>query len=224
MKTRELEVTTNGAISLAIHNGNRPWWWYLEIEGQPLYLIGNDCDTCPAIFRRVDQARLPLTPQQLSAQLEAGLNSISQEVMDTVAALLPKGRYAVQLLTVKPTLLTQEKTPGRVSCEADYFWSCPVQKHEEHNDEIILPIVPSADLNAERIASYKARLERGEKPTALAFSILDKRTPGGRYVENILAHFLLDGHHKVMAASQLSQPVSILSFMYLTNNQRIKRY
>jgi hypothetical protein len=38
---------------------------------------------------------------------------------------------------------------------------------------------------------------------------------GGSYFEWTLAHFLLDGHHKVMAASRVKKPISILSFLLL---------
>ena len=65
--------------------------------------------------------------------------------------------------------------------------------------------------------SIRAEFESGHNPTALALSIYDSRAPMGRYYQNALAHFLLDGHHKVMAASQLSRPISILSFLRLNS-------
>jgi hypothetical protein len=67
------------------------------------------------------KAHLSLTPQQLSQQLEDGLRTISQDVIDTVAALLPKGNYPVQLFTTKPLLMIGQKPPISLSCQADYY-------------------------------------------------------------------------------------------------------
>jgi hypothetical protein len=99
MNSRKLEIATNGLLTLSLRDDNhRPWWWYLDIQGEPLYLLGNNCGTCGAIFKRVHSAKLPLTPQQLSTQLQAGLETIPPEVVETVAVLLPKGKYRVELL------------------------------------------------------------------------------------------------------------------------------
>lgn len=217
MQPQELEVTVDGALSFSVRNdNNRPWWFYLDLHGKPLYLIGNACGTCSAIFQRVHHKNLPLTPRQLSEQLEAGLTSISQAIIDTVAVLLPKGRYRVSLLTVTPTLVTQGNRPQGVSCEADYFWLCRLHKTEQAADyEIALPLVPKPELNPERIAFYQAQFTRGHTPSALALSLHDDRTPMGCYSQTALAHFLLDGHHKMMAASQSSKPLSIVSFLRL---------
>lgn len=88
--------------------------------------------------------------------------------------------------------------------------------HEQGVDyEIILPIVAHSHLNADRIDFYKREFENGLKPTALAFSIYDGRVIRGEYQQNTYAHFLLDGHHKVMAASEMSLAISVLSFTRL---------
>ncbi|MGB8981733.1 MAG: hypothetical protein WCC12_07645, partial [Anaerolineales bacterium] len=70
MESSEFEVAANGVLSLSVRkDGNIHWWWYLDIKGQPLYQIGNSCGTCQAIFERVCNANMPLTPRQLSEQL-----------------------------------------------------------------------------------------------------------------------------------------------------------
>ena len=161
-------------------------------------------------------ANLPLTPQQLSTQLQVGFETIPQNVVDTVAVLLPKGRYRVELSTVAPSLLTHQDQPWQISCEADYFWLCHFEKNEHGADyEMILPIVARSELDPDRVAFYKAEFEGGRDPTALAFSMHDGRVVMGQYYQNALAHFLLDGHHKMMAASQLSRSITILSFLRL---------
>jgi hypothetical protein len=74
--------------------------------------------------------------------------------------------------------------------------------------------VPQSELNATRVEYYKTKLRAGQHPTALAVTIFDGRVPmGSGYNQHAIAHFLLDGHHKVMAASQLGEPISLLSFL-----------
>jgi hypothetical protein len=219
MKSREFEVVTNGALSLSLRDDNgHPWWWYLDLHGQPLYHIGNHCGTCNAIFKRVRNANLPLTSQQFSEQLQNGFEELPQDVFETMTALLPKGRYRVELLTITPSLMTQENRPLSISCEADYFWICRlVEKKQAADYEIILPIIEKSQLDTHRIDFYKREFQHALSPIALAFSMYDERVIRGEYYQNAFAHFLLDGHHKVMAASELSQAISLLSFIRLNS-------
>jgi hypothetical protein len=44
MRPQALEITADGVLSFSIRDDtNRPWWWYLDMHGEPLYLIGNAC-------------------------------------------------------------------------------------------------------------------------------------------------------------------------------------
>lgn len=85
--------------------------------------------------------------------------------------------------------------------------------------EFIIPMFPKSFLHPDALASHRAALLAGETPTALAVSILDVKQPAdweGNPELNThwcLAHYLLDGHHKTFAASELDMPVSILSFL-----------
>lgn len=167
-------------------------------------------------FQTLHDQNLPLTPRQLSTQLEAGLTTVSQAIIDTVVVLLPKGRYRVNLVTVTPTLIAQGNLPRGVSCEADYFWLCGLQTTDQRADyELVLPLVPPSELMPDRVAFYQTQLTHGDTPTALALSMYDGRAPMGIYSQTALVHFLLDGHHKMMAASQSAKPLSILSFLRL---------
>ena len=57
-------------------------------------------------------------------------------------------------------------------------------------------------------------LRAGETPTALAISVVDVRCPAGRFWDVTLLHFLLDGHHKMTAASDLNRPINVLSLLW----------
>jgi hypothetical protein len=80
--------------------------------------------------------------------------------------------------------------------------------------EFALPLNPTHLLDEDRLAYYTHLFEIGHQPTALAISVLDVRGPGtSDYTHHCLAHFLLDGHHKVYAAAKLNKPLRLLSFV-----------
>jgi hypothetical protein len=219
MSYHTLEVThPHTPLSFAIRMGDtRPWWRFLDIHDQPLYLIGNLCDTCSAFFGLVEHAHLPITPMAVSDQLRSGLHSVSQSLIATIAHILPKGNYAVNLLTITPSFLPSERRAD--SRATNYGWRQFVPVDTERTlYEIILPLVPQTQLSAGAIERYKTQLQTGGVPTALALSVVDVRYPSGRGFEWTLSHFLLDGHHKVMAASQLGTALRLLSFLNLSES------
>ena len=214
----QTDVTTNGPLSLTLRGNNFPQELHLALNKKPIYLIGNTCGTCSAIFERIQNNELPLSSNQVGQKLEQGLNSIPQNIVETVNQLLPKGQYIIGLLE---TIASMERPRSRREhanfCRADYFWLQHLGRQDwTFKNEIILPIYQEKLLDEERISYYTQAIENGARPTALAFSIFDIRVPmGGSYFEWTLAHFLLDGHHKVMAASRIKKPISILSFLLL---------
>ena len=98
---------------------------------------------------------------------------------------------------------------------------------DERLFEFVVPMVPPRWLDAERVAHYRGGEGGG---TALAIGILDVRAPegwagdAGPYVPEhrvepeigrhwCLAHYLLDGHHKVYAASLDGRPIRVLTLL-----------
>lgn len=85
--------------------------------------------------------------------------------------------------------------------------------------EFSIPIYPKDCLHQETVESYRERFLAGECPTALAISVLDIKGPadweGNRKITEhwCLAHYLLDGHHKMYAAASVHKPLTILSFI-----------
>ena len=83
---------------------------------------------------------------------------------------------------------------------------------------------PKRWLSEKTLAAYAERLDAGEKPTALALSVLDVRGPatreeGPEVTEHwCLAHYLLDGHHKTYAASLARKPITLLSFLAIAES------
>ena len=85
--------------------------------------------------------------------------------------------------------------------------------------EFSIPIYLKNRLHKETLDSYRERFLAGECPTALAMSVLDIKGPGDwegnpKITEHwCLAHYLLDGHHKMYAAASVHKPLTVLSFM-----------
>ena len=81
-------------------------------------------------------------------------------------------------------------------------------------------MIPPNWLDADRVQEYK---ESASLPTAVAISVLDVKQPanftedqkrqGYDHAHWCLAHYLLDGHHKTFASSQVGHPLSLLSFL-----------
>ena len=75
--------------------------------------------------------------------------------------------------------------------------------------EFIIPTFPQNWLKQEPVTSYVSRLRAGEAPTAVALSVLDVKQPATSKDDTAitshwcLGHYLLDGHHKVFAASKV---------------------
>jgi len=200
------------------------WWLDLDLYGQPIYRIGNVCETCQATFARVSDASLPLTPSALSKQLGRGLKSINPQIIETVSRILPEGTYCVGLLNIKPELKHLSRSVPSHSFP-EYYWNVAESLGLGHKleTEAVLPIVAEKQLSPKHIKWYEASLRRDEAPTALALSYLDFRVERGSTDVVNFVHFLLDGHHKMMAASKLNMPISLLSFFTTSNSMAAKR-
>jgi hypothetical protein len=238
MEYLEVDVASDGILSLSTRGDGNPYRCYLDVDGEPYYGRGITCDTCCAIFQSVRDDKLPLTPEQLSKRLEMGLGlwDVPQDIVDTVKPLLPRGKYIAALISAAPSLAPPRMSKGMSNFGVDFFWKGHFHRNQQEIwNEIILPLYSKNRLNKKRVEFYKDRLKQCELPTALAFSIVDVHSPMEQYCLTIddaralrgqvfldwtLAHFLIDGHHKVMAASQLNMPITILSFMLVKDRDR----
>ncbi|MHA6250395.1 hypothetical protein [Oceanobacillus sp. CAU 1775] len=83
----------------------------------------------------------------------------------------------------------------------------------------MVPTFPVNWLEEETVEKYKALLSEGNTPTALSLSVLDIKEPSDysgtlNHTEHwCLSHYIVDGHHKMYAAAQQNQPITILSFL-----------
>ena len=220
-----IELTTTGT-------GSWPTWdRFLAFNGDAVVHIGNICGTCSFFFERLDDAAPPPI-DIMRAALAKGLAEIDPVLVEGFSALLPKGEYLLALIDCTPVRVEQ-------GAPDDYF---VVDKQDAHDDPIepnthyyrlkdrssvdlgmdqngdpVLGfefIVPLAQpLDAATLSAYSARLIAGERPTAVSLSVLDIKQPYDGHAHWCMAHYLLDGHHKVEAAAQTAKPITVLAFV-----------
>lgn len=219
--------------------GDWPVWdRYLTLDGKRAHHIGNICGTCRFIFERKSGANDKVSPS-FADELRVGINELTSEMLEGISSFLPAGPYEATLLEVTPSLVSPCSPLDYFCCEQvelwgmDGFWGLP---HDPRNEyyrppvqpleggkglfEFIVPMFPSRWLHEETIKTYKTILGKREKPTALAVSVLDIKSPASwgnhpphEFSEHwCWAHYLLDGHHKMFTASQVRKPISLLSF------------
>jgi len=219
--------------------GSWPVWdRFITLDGKKAYRIGNICGTCEFVFERLDGANDKVSPPELSKRFKAGLAQLDEDVVSTVAAALPAGDYKALLLECAPRRILPSE-PGDYFCEeqvalwgvdsfrglphytkTEYYRTDPVSMTNSRGlFEFIVPMFPKSFLDGNAVGAYKTLLSGGASPTALAISVLDVKQPAnwdGDPEINAhwcLSHYLLDGHHKTFAASELGLPISVLSFL-----------
>jgi hypothetical protein len=218
-------------------NENWPVWdRFITVDGKKAHYLGNVCGTCEFIFERHEGANSKVSPKNLSELFRSGISDISDVIKCAAMALLPATDYKMLLLSCVPRLVTPSKAGDYFFEEqlqlwgVDPFWGVPhytkneyyrtaVLKASEHGGlfEFIVPMFPGRYLDSETIQSYEALLNQQSSPTALAVSVLDVKQPadwdGSPEIHEhwCLAHYLLDGHHKMYAAAQFGKPISLLS-------------
>jgi hypothetical protein len=210
----------------------------LRLDGDDAFDLTFWCGTCPLVFERLRGAKRTLTDDQLQGVLNAGLTSISPEVISAVSMLVQPGNYLPLLLNVHPSLVLPSGPDDYFALEQvehrgfDSFWGLPENPHtpyyrgaqwrvdkNETMFEFVVPMVPPTWNDAGRISHYEDQFKTGVSPTVLALSILDHTQPfDSTQAHSGLIHFVLDGHHKLEAAAQLGRPVSVLAFVSLDDS------
>lgn len=233
-------TTTNAPVQFE-HDGRAEGLFtrYLTLRGERLYRLSFSCGTCAFLFERLggfDQSSCHVA--ELDALLKRGVTCVDSALLKTMAPLIPAGAYRVVISAITPRLVAPCAADDYFSYEQVDLWgvnptsglplyprteyyrapAIPVDTHTALF-QFIAPMQPRHWLDEGAIQGYVQHIKHGGLPTALAVSILDVKQPatwtGDPAITKhyCLAHFLLDGHHKVFAASQLHTPISLLSFI-----------
>jgi hypothetical protein len=213
---------------------------YLRLHGERIYYLGFGCDTCGLIFKRAGRAASSLSPEDISARLSEGLSQLDANLLAALASVLPPGEYKAALVEITPELVSPGEEGDYFATEQaalfgiDTFTNRPYDPGTKYYRgtsapigedgalfELVVPMIPIDRLDPERVFSYHDRLETGARPTALTLGLVGVYGPAVFVVDRIpdatehwtLTHFLLDGHHKTLAAAQAGRPLTLLSLI-----------
>lgn len=239
--TRTLHVAESSSpltFERAGPQGNPDFDRYLLLRGKRAYHVGNRCDTCAFFFERLDGANEKVSPSEIGELLRSGIETLDGELLRLVGRAVPKGEYRAMLLDLTPALIRPGEPEDYFVKEQvelwgiDSFWNLPHYPRTEYyrSDslplgdgrqlfEFVVPMMPSSWLDSATVMRYEERLTGGEHPTALALSALDVKQPadweGAPPVTEhwCLTHYVLDGHHKMLAASRVERPLRLLSML-----------
>jgi hypothetical protein len=237
----ELEVTkSSSVIGFATEGGGhwKVWDRYLTVDGKKAFHIGNICETCSFFFERLDGANRSINAEAVIASLNTGIRNLSPSVVQALTLIVPDGKYQLLLQDVRPRLVKPgEKTDYFLDEQValwgiDGFWCMPHSPRTEYYRlrtkamtegrglfEFLVPMFPHNWLETKRLAEYDAAFTNNAMPTAVSISILDVKSPADWDAEKeitshwCLAHYLIDGHHKVYAAAKNGQALTLVSFL-----------
>jgi hypothetical protein len=203
---------------------------YLTVNGERVFEVGIDCDSHGFWFERLGPAADFVTPANVREKLAVGLTELDGDVLAAFEPLLPDGRYFAVLSRIKPRLIHPgaendyfvrqflDAGFGERDPKTDYYRGRDVRfapPSASHVDtaalfECLVPLYEPSGTQGTRVAEYKEIMHKGGQPTAVALSILDVSClrDWGDSVTDVyehwgLVHYLLDGHHKAHAASEV---------------------
>jgi hypothetical protein len=208
----------------------------LRFRGQRVVDMGNYCNTCALLFAHLANPAQRVSIEALAAQLASGIFTRDVfRVLETISPALPQGSYEVSLLEIAPHMVQRGSADDYFVTDRPLLWTFPGDAGDPRIDyyrgtttpippdatlyEFVVPLYDMARLKPEVVKQYERSIARGTKPTALAITLLDHRQPAMWSADPpvtqhyLLAHYLLDGHHKVRAAAEANRPFTLLSFL-----------
>jgi hypothetical protein len=217
------------------------WDRFIALNGQNIYHIGNVCGTCSFFFEKLSESKMEINPKEIIDNLNLGLTFIEKTKLDILREIIPNGNYQIALITIKPKFSRLGQTEDYFANEQVELWSeegievishSPNVNYYRGSDieigserklfEFFIPLTSNSYLDKERVEYYKKQIQNGDKPTAISLTILDIKEPAVWPKDDFkpkntshwcLAHYLIDGHHKIKAASDLNSEITLLSFI-----------
>jgi hypothetical protein len=196
------------------------------------------CGTCSFFFERLEGANQSVNAGTVVDALNKGVRNLDPSIVQALALIVPDGKYKLLLQDVRPRLVGPGEQADYFVDEqvalwgVDGFWGMPhfpkteyyrlrtkLMKEGRGLFEFLVPMFPHNWLEQERLAEYEAAYNNNEMPSAVSISILDVKSPADWNGEQditshwCLAHYLVDGHHKVYAAAKNGKPLTLVSFL-----------
>ena len=226
--------TPDSVIGFTQGGPENPWLErFLTINGVAGYLLAYACGTCGLVLRsQPGTPPLPIAAEAVRDRLNHGLAEPDPEVIEAFGARLPRDDYLVMLLDVRPILVEPGSPRDYFVAEQPRLWTREEMEEPEATDpanvayyrlgdqpigerhrlfQFAVPMRPLDSMEQTVLSHYAGT---GESGTAVALGVLDISGPHFSAREHWgLFHFLLDGHHKMLAAARAGRVMRMLSFV-----------
>jgi hypothetical protein len=216
---------------------------YLLIDGKRAYSLGIGCQTCGLLFERLSGANQAVEVANTAEKLREGICSLDEKVVESIGLGLPEGEFCVLLAEapvrqVRPGDSQDYFVNEQIALWGeDNFWCLPhdprVPYYRAGDHDLgkrrrlfnfVVPMFPTKWLTMTTVSKYMETLRTKGSGTALSLAVLDVKSPAdwdgnhesGPVEHWCLTHYLVDGHHKLHAASESEKPLRLLSFLALS--------
>jgi hypothetical protein len=211
------------------------------LDGKRAYNLGMNCQTCSFLFERLDGAIKSVEIQDTAEALRRGVNSLNEDVVTTIGLGLPEEDYLLALVETPVKLVRPGERDDYFAGEQialwgeDNFWCLPHDPRVAYYRggvrdlggrrrlfNFIVPMFPTRWLGFRAVSQYIAELSAKGLGTAVSLTVLDVKGPADYQGDPdpsehwCLTHYIVDGHHKLYAASEAGQPLRLLSFLALS--------
>ncbi|MEV0586489.1 hypothetical protein [Nonomuraea sp. NPDC050310] len=224
----------DSVIDFAQGTADDPWLErFLTINGVAGYALTYSCGTCGLVLRRQPGAPpLPIAAEGVRDRLNSGLSGLDADVISAFGGQLPRGEYLVVLLRVEPVLTQPGSRSDYFAVEQPRLWTQEDVEEPDATDPANIPYyrlgdqpvgerhhlfqfaVPMRPLDSTDEATVSRYAEADTFGTAVSLGVLDVSGPYFSDRQHWgLFHFLLDGHHKLLAAARAGRPLRLLSFV-----------
>lgn len=234
-------VSSNSPLKFETTGGSEGWDRFIAFDGQNIYHIGNVCGTCSFFFERLIDCQKSINPNETIDKLNLGLTYIDDNTLDILREIIPNGFYEIALLNINPKYVLLGQAADYFANEQVDLWG--TVQHEgvlhlsnvnyyrgidkEIGDdqkmfEFFIPLTSTEYIDQIRVDFYKEQIHKGYKPTVISLTVLDIKEPAVWPNEDIkpeftshwcVAHYILDGHHKIKAASEMNSEITLLSYI-----------
>ncbi len=241
-RTTEI-VSSNSPITFETTGSDmwKVWDRFIAVNGKNIYHIGNICGTCSFFFEKLVDNKNSIKPKETIDKLNVGLDSIDDNTIDILSKIIPNGLYEIALINIKPRLVEVGQNADYFANEQVDLWGIdgyygvprsPKVNYYRGTDkeignnkklfEFFVPLISPDYIDQTRVDFYKEQILKGNKPTVISLTTLDVKEPAFLYDEKIkteftshwcAAHYIIDGHHKLKAASDLNTEITLLSFI-----------
>lgn len=209
------------------------WDKSLRIDGQRVYRVGSDCDTCETNLSLLGwPARAAREGADRLRTALADVAGLDPGVFDAAAPLIEQLRSGHYRAHLADLALDRVTDPGaswlirRRALREDYepydevgLYDWPGTDHFQLPDRIpgetptygvLLPSQPPDALDTDTVARYTAAIMAGRRPAALALAWVKDIYVQAEHPERFLVAAALDGHHKLAAYAAAGIPARLL--------------